>query len=213
VEAVLLAGPQAGHPLADRHEREYHRWNRDGLVARVAAAFDGDRSAAADAAGRTAAAAARRNPFAVVQLTAAGYADYFAYVATARNKLPSEHGKWAKYRPEFAANLRARFDWDAVATPTGTGPIRQYHVAARLWYYVLLASPLIGALSVACARRPERPAAAAVAAVAAIILIIVCAFMTMPNMRYLCPLGFTVLIGGALVLDVVGRTWFRRSAA
>ncbi len=194
VTAVVRETPR----LDDRRARQEHRWAPKGLVTRLMRAVPNVEEANT-LAGRLAWATIRQDPFILPTLAMAMYVDYWDLRAM-RADLVRGLGMDRPLPPRLLTWLRQDFHLDAKQLPGLLTVTKRYHLAGRVWYALLLTTPLVALLAVLRCRRETKAFALLLLLTSVFIMTVVCGLALVPAVRYLHPLGFMFLIAAGILI-------------
>lgn len=184
---------QGDHPLGLRSEREYHRWNWQGFVAKFES-LHGTKPQGIVEARRIVWRLLWRHPLGILHVAVGSYADYFSDLWLRPERRRVESGIGAELFAPQIEILRERFNWDAAVGTSRLTPVRHYYHAAWPWYALLLASPFFMLLSLRVALPLLRSIVLFLFFGATVSIVSFCLFGQIPTMRYLAPLSPLVCV-------------------
>jgi hypothetical protein len=192
--------------LRDLKARNYQRWGKDGLVARVHAEV-GDWGVTNALCRETALNAFRRDPLAALAPALQTYRlywdeGYMRWIVTASDQ---QHG--FPLSDTFLRALHARFGYRGTREQNREprSLTQTMQIAANApWRYAGLLSPCLAILALWRSRAAARPAAVLVAVVTVMLAVATMTGITEPLNRYLHPLSWLGLLSAAVVFDSLG---------
>jgi hypothetical protein len=194
---------QLSYNLEDRFNRGNQRWRPDGLVQRIRNLFPDDVQVN-DVAQETAMNALRRDPSGLILLAIANFRDYWNSEIVSWC-MKSDRGD-VKLSEEMVTSLRDGFDLLAERLPFTDTLTNQHFLKSRLWYLLLLCTPLFAFIFLFFCKRMIRPYISVVFLSSIVIVTVICTLIERPTIRYLQPLGWLIfLIVGPLVDQIVAK--------
>ena len=209
---------QSPLPLSDPDIRSEQIFGSQGFTARLVSKFNGDGSAANQAATHLARRAIRQDPFGFVRLGLRTYFKYWQGIPNLRSILPWENGS-ARNEVEDAGfeAIRAGFGVDVSQSYMLRTPSRRYHILGRYWCVFLLLSPYLAGLA-AWLSRDSRRAVGFLFAWSSLLLASTCLGAVEHCYRFLHPFSFTGIAAVAVLAELkmfrnrVGETGQREKA-
>lgn len=198
-----LASRLVPSTLRDLSLREYNRWNNDGIVSRLIKTQP-DRLTAERIAGQVAKKIFINNPWGVIRMGLMTYGALW-FEDSAHGSMKYDRGE-RELPEELLNDLSDHYNLDGRKLPFLKTLTNTYYFAARLWYRVLLISPLILFIAFWVSGNELRPFIMFSFIAGSLIILIATMVATMPVVRYLHPLSWLVMPG----LIVIAREVIKR---